>query len=185
MLKQSKELNDFLREYAKNPKGFVVLSGENGTGKTYAAKAVYGAVTPHRPPIFDKDIAIFVTEYDLFYRFCRDFSKAEQILDEMTHCKFLVLDDLGTHDTSPGFLFLLYAIVDRRWQERNIKGTLITTNLNQEKMRLKFGDAFMSRAALSGRCFRCTGYDRRLNDYYSHFEASPSLQNDLPKATHQ
>lgn len=164
-LNQKKDVVDFIEAFAKSPKGFLLLSGKNGTGKSYAAMAAYNAVTPYRLPAYDRDIAIFTTQTDLNLRWSEENAKHGEtmtLLKELARCKLLVLDDIGTRIPSEAFMDFLYAVADKRYSNRDIGGTIVTTNLNVTDMRERFGDAFVSRVA-SGKCFRFEGEDRRFN----------------------
>lgn len=171
---QKKEVREFLEFYSKNPLGFLVLSGKNGTGKTYAAMSVYNAVTPFRLPDRDDDLAIFITQASLKRKWVEEIAKKGDMgyfFDKYSKTKLLVLDDLGTTTPTDPFMDFLYEISDFRNVERDKKGTIITTNLSISEMREKFSDAFVSRVA-SGKCFRFEGEDRRFISHYSSLNGS-------------
>ena len=160
-LDQPKEVIDALQEFVKNPKGFIVLSGRNGTGKTYAAMAVYECLSPFKLPAYDHDYSYFITQANLNMIWSKEIKsqgEATNLLDTMQKTKLLVLDDLGTREPTPPFMDFLYSIVYHRWDKG--MATILTTNLTYEDMRLICGDAFTSRAT-SGKIFRIDGQDRR------------------------
>lgn len=162
-LDQKEDVKLALETFARNPQGFLMLSGTNGTGKTYAAMEVYKRVTPFVLPSYDHDIAIFITQAELnlwWIKTTKDDVDATHLLKSLTKCKLLVLDDLGTRTPSDAFMDFLYLIADKRWNARKVQGTIITTNLNSADLRAKFTDAFFSRVA-SGKNFRIEGKDRR------------------------
>ena len=164
-IQQDKEVVEFLKFYARNPVGFLLLSGKNGTGKSYAAMQVYNCVSGYKLPAYDHDRAIFINQANLNMKWSMEQYKWQQtvsLLTEMVNTKLLVLDDLGTRTPSDPFMDFLYALVDARYEERSSKGTIITTNLTAKDLREKFSDAFASRVA-SGQCFRLEGQDRRFN----------------------
>lgn len=161
-LDQSEEMRCHLNAFAASPRGFVLLSGKNGTGKSYASLEAYNAFSPYRLPDFDHDVAWFITQAELNLLFSEGNTK--YLLEELIKSTLLVLDDIGTRTPSEAFMDFLYALVDKRYTLRNKKGTIITTNLNATSMRQMFGDAFVSRVA-SGKCFRLEGKDRRFNDF--------------------
>lgn len=155
------EAREFVKEFCKDPTGFILLSGKNGTGKTFLARQAYNACTPHRLPYRDDDLAIFTNQAELNMKWIeeiKDKGDAVGMLRRYCNTRLLVLDDLGTRIPSEAFMDFLYAIADARYNEA--RGTIITTNLTAKALREKFGDAFASRVA-SGRCFRFEGSDRR------------------------
>lgn len=167
-LDQPQEIKTALREFAKCPTGFILLSGSNGTGKSTAALAVYNAVTPFKLPAYDHDIAMFINQAELnilWNEHISKFGETNSLLKILTKSKLLVLDDLGTRAPSDAFCDFLYAVADKRNKHRREVGTIITTNLNSNELRLKFTDAFFSRVA-SGICFRIEGKDRRFDRSY-------------------
>lgn len=159
---QPEDMKKKLYSFAKNPKGFVVLAGKNGTGKTFIAEAI------HRDfPCYDTDFNLFISQTQLnlkWQKFLNDYGETMYLLNQILQTKLLILDDIGTRVPSDAFMDFLYAIVDSRYRERDYRGTVITTNLNSADMRQKFGDAFVSRVA-SGLCFRFEGEDRRLIEF--------------------
>lgn len=175
-IQQDEEVINFLSDYAQSPRGFVLLSGKNGTGKSFAAMEVYNCVSGYKLPAFDHDKAIFINQANLNMKWSMEQYKWQQtvsLLTEMVNTKLLVLDDLGTRTPSDAFMDFLYALVDARYEERRKKGTIITTNLSSAEMREKFSDAFVSRVA-SGQCFRIEGQDRRFNGRKNALEALES-----------
>ncbi len=166
-LNQPKEVIEFLEKYIKNPEGYVLFSGRNGTGKSFCALQVYYKFTPFELPAFNDDRAIFTTQADLNIKWSQTMAKDGNIfnlLELLCKTPFLVLDDIGTRVPTEAFMDFLYAIADKRYTNRKKLGTLITTNLSSSVMRSQFGDAFVSRVA-SGKCFRFEGEDRRFNEF--------------------
>ncbi len=162
-----------IKQFALNPKGFMILTGKNGTHKTTIALKCYYRVTPYRLPSRDDDKAIFITQAELHARWKKDFSLEEELIDEMSHTKLFVLDDLGIRSPTDAFNEFLYAIVDRRWREREEKGTIITTNLNAREISERYGKPFFSRVA-SGIIITMEGEDERLKHHRNDLKA-PSV----------
>lgn len=163
---QSEEVIIDLADYALNPQGFVILQGMNGRGKSYAAMKIYEKNTPYQLPNFDRDLAWFVNQADLnlLYSEANEiYGHAMTILKQAQKTKLLILDDLGTRTPSEAFKDFLYAILDKRYNEKDKKGTIITTNLDSTKIRKDFSDAIFSRIA-SGRNYVVIGEDRRFCD---------------------
>lgn len=161
---QPQEIIDYVSKYAESPKGFLVLSGKNGTGKTYIAKAICRKLNKLG---YAHEI-IYTTQADLNMKWIKVFNEygdVSYLLEQYLEPALLVIDDLGTKKPSDAFMDFLYIIVDKRYTQKNKCGTVITTNLNSKDMRLQFGDAFVSRVA-SGKCFRFEGEDRRFDDKY-------------------
>ena len=160
---QSEQDKSELIEYAKHPKGFLLLTGSNGSGKSYAAEAIYNANTPYKLPCYDHDLAYFVNFSELNQIYLNKMFDSEGLRTDLKRTKLLVIDDLCANENgvSDAFSNFLYSIIDYRWQERDKLSTIVTTNLNSEQMGKKLGPAFRSRVA-SGIRKRWDHPDRRL-----------------------
>jgi DNA replication protein DnaC len=163
---QSEEDKKKLLEYSLNGKGFLILSGTNGSGKSYAAEAIYYQHTTYILPSYDNDEAIFVNADDLRIEWMANYEQPLAILLKYKNTKFLVLDDLAAGKSTPteSFQGLLYSIIDYRWRYRESKKTVITTNKNSNHFREIFGDALLSRIA-SGIIIRWDHKDRRHHEF--------------------
>lgn len=152
---QDKSVIDFFMSYVKNPQGFVILSGKNGTGKSYLSVAVYEDL--HR---FESSRR-FTTQTDLNQEWqdhVQKYSSSGFLIEKYSDYKLLIIDDLGTRIPTEAFMDFLYAIIDKRYTRK--LATIITTNRTSAEIREKFGDAIISRIA-SGRNFRFEHEDRR------------------------
>lgn len=153
-------------EFAKNPVGFFLLAGANGTGKSFVAQAIYDKHSRFKLPYYDMDEAFFINQADLNERWIAEKMEgnALELGSRLKQTKLLVLDDLGTKKPSDSFGDFLYSIIDYRWNQRDKLGTIITTNMNGQITRERFGDAILSRIA-SGIRLRFEGEDRRILDF--------------------
>lgn len=168
--KKTPEQMEKIMAFAKNPKGFLLLAGDNGIGKSFVAKAIYEAHSTFKLPYYDMDESFFINQSDLNERWLN--SKQEnctlELSDRLKKTKLLVLDDLGTRTPSEAFSDFLFAIIDYRWNHKEELGTIITTNMNGKITRERFGDPILSRI-VSGVNIRFTrelnGEDRRTVDF--------------------
>lgn len=166
-INQPEDIITALKEYAKNPNGFLLLAGKNGSGKSFAAECIYQTQTRFVLPKHDHDSAFFISQSELNIEWSNqnaDYGNTKSILTKCCSTKLFVLDDLGTRTPSDAFMDFLYAIIDKRWKLRDSHGTIITTNLNAELVGKLFGSAILSRIS-SGVCLRIDGEDRRKNKF--------------------
>jgi len=161
---QSEQDKKDIIEYARNPRGFILFTGTNGSGKSFAAEAIYNANTPYPLPYYDHDRAYLVNFSELNQMYLNKMFDSEGLRLELKKTKLLVIDDLCANqcNISDTFSNFLYSIVDYRWLEKQELGTVVTTNLNSEEMGKKMGPAFRSRVA-SGIIKRWDHEDRRQN----------------------
>jgi len=128
---QRADLKEALRRcqaYALEPKGWLVLAGVYGCGKTHLAAAIANARAALGQP------ALFVVVPDLLDHLRATFSPGSQArfdrrFEEVKTAPFLVLDDLGTESASPWAREKLYQIFNYRYI--TCLPTVITTS--QEK----------------------------------------------------
>ncbi|MHB0857524.1 MAG: ATP-binding protein [Anaerolineae bacterium] len=119
------------REFAQTPAGWLVLSGPYGCGKTHLAAAIANHRVQGGLP------ALFVVAPDLL-----DYLRAayapnspatyDQRFEEIRNIEFLVLDDLGTQNTTPWAAEKLYQLLNHRYNAA--LPTVITTNQLLEEM---------------------------------------------------
>jgi len=167
---QSQEILQALRDFRQKPQGFFLLSGTNGTGKTFAAEALLYSL-PFNSDLdanveFQAPMKKMISQAQLnieWQKSIAEWSSTAWLLNHFVYTKALVLDDIGTRTPTDAFMDFLYALIDARYTNRNTCATIITTNLNAADMRKRFGDAFLSRVG-SGKCYRLDGIDRRRNE---------------------
>jgi DNA replication protein DnaC len=163
---KSSELIIELKEFLKNPSGFILLTGMTGRGKSYVAMHIYYQFTPYELPMFDHDIAWFMNMSELpliLDKARKEYGDTVGLMEEMSGSNLLILDDLGTmRDPSPSFADFIYLLVEKRHQRRDTKTTVVTTNLTSSQIRERYGDAFLSRIA-SGKNYKLEGEDLRIS----------------------
>jgi len=154
------ETIEYLKKFASNPFGFIVLVGENGRGKTFAAEAVYQDFVCSS---WEKK---FITQSELntlWEEEKKKYGSHSDLVTRFSDYKLLILDDIGTRKPSESFMDFLYVLVDNRYRSK--RGTIVTTNKTALEIRELFGDAFLSRVA-SGKNIRVEGpIDRRMNTF--------------------
>ena len=164
--KKTPEQMQKIMAYANNPKGFLLLAGANGIGKSFVAQAIYERNSRFKLPYYDMDEAFFINQSDLNERWLYEKlqNTSFELSERLKKTKLLILDDLGTKTPSDAFSDFLYGIIDYRWNRKNDLVSIITTNMTGKITRERFGDAILSRIA-SGIQIRFEGEDRRIIDF--------------------
>ncbi len=108
---------DLCRDFADNPEGWLVLTGEYGCGKTHLAAAIANERVARGQP------ALFVVVPDLLDHLRATFSPTSQVrfdkrFDQVRTAPLLVLDDLGTQSASPWAQEKLYQLFNYRYNAR-------------------------------------------------------------------
>ncbi len=122
---------DLAREFAADPKGWLVLIGGYGCGKTHLAAAIANERIVHNHP------ALFVNVPDLLDHLRATFSPTstvsyDQRFEIIRNAPLLILDDLGTENATPWASEKLYQILNHRYNAQ--LPTVITTNHRLEEI---------------------------------------------------
>ncbi len=133
----------FLRD--KNKKGNAIISGGFGTGKThlcFSAVRAYGAD--------------YYAAYDLFrgIRLSKDETK---IIEHVSNCKLLIIDELGRTKMSVWEMNTLFEIVNNRYN--NMIHTIFATNFGKNEFMMPEWEAIIER--MSPVFFEFTGKSLR------------------------
>jgi DNA replication protein DnaC len=111
--KTLKQAQDAARAYAEDPHGWLVLTGEYGSGKTHLA----AAIANHRAQLGDPPLFVMVP--DLLDHLRATFSPNSQStfdrrFEEIRTSRLLILDDLGTQSMTPWVREKLYQLFNYR-----------------------------------------------------------------------
>jgi DNA replication protein DnaC len=105
------------KEYAAQPEGWLVLTGEYGCGKTHLSAAIANERMNKGRPV------LFVVVPDLLDHLRATFSPSSQVrfdrrFEEVRTTPLLVLDDLGTENASPWAQEKLFQLINHRYNAR-------------------------------------------------------------------
>lgn len=159
--KKSEEFMEKVHRFVGKPRGFLLIAGSNGNGKSFTARAIMDHF--YHPELHHQ----FWNMHNLNSKWNEAFSQygnTTYMINEILKAPLLVLDDVGTRTYSEAFMDSLYWIADQRYENRAKQATILTTNMNTQTMREKMGDAFLSRVS-SGICIRWDGPDRRGEEF--------------------
>ena len=127
------ELRDIVKIYAEEFDRMVeenqglLLYGETGTGKTFAAACVVNYLLDRKIPVL---MTSFVKLIDQFMRFNENDS--ESVIHKMNRAKLLVIDDLGAERGTDYALERVYDVIDSRYRAN--KPMILTSNLTLGQM---------------------------------------------------
>lgn len=118
-------------QYAENPKGWLVLMGDYGTGKTHLA----AAIANYRR--LQGDQALFVVVPDLLDHLRATFapssnSSYDRRFEQVRKAPLLILDDFGTQNMTPWVREKLYQLFNYRYNAQ--LPTVITTANEMEEI---------------------------------------------------
>jgi DNA replication protein DnaC len=119
-------------EYAQNPTGWLYLVGGYGCGKTHLAAAVANYAMAHQrmyplfcvvPDLLDHLRAAFAPDQGSTY---------DDRFQKIRGADLLILDDLGTENTTPWAREKLFQVINFRYNEQ--RATVITSNRNMDEL---------------------------------------------------
>jgi DNA replication protein DnaC len=113
------------QQFSEKPHGWLVFSGDYGTGKTHLAAAIGN----YRHSLGESPM--FVVVPDLLDHLRSTFSPTssvsyDSLFDQVKNCRLLILDDLGTQSATPWAREKLYQIFNYRYNAE--LPTVITTS---------------------------------------------------------
>ncbi len=143
-------------EFSKIRKGFLILLGNVGTGKSHLAVGVMR--------FFEN--AYFVKQNELLRQLRTSYRDhdVDNPVDHCQQCGLLVLDDMGLSGGGRDELPMLHAILDHRHGMQ--KPTIITSNLTYEALSGYLGDRLADRLRES--CFRIINFAGETHRRISH-----------------
>ena len=152
-IKNIKQYNEIL-DFTNNNEGGLFIHGTVGTGKTHVAAAIcrnlehYVGTTAPKLMLKLKD------------SFNNEHVNETEIIKNYGSYPMLVLDDLGVEKSSEYVIQSLYLIIDQRY--RDMRSTVITSNLSLTELAQKLDDRIASRIAGMCKIIKLEGKDRRL-----------------------
>lgn len=155
-IEQPLDVTKKIIEFCHTYRGFFLMAGLSGRGKTYCSVACLAKY------LEKKDSAKFANVAELYVKWLalKHESKSDLgLLEKYTECEFLILDDLGTRTPTDAFLDFLYLLINKRYGKSHL-GTIVSTNLGYEELAEKMGDAIVSRIS-SGMIVKFTGENKR------------------------
>lgn len=152
--------------YAADPKGWLILCGPYGCGKTHLAYAIIGAACRARRAVYACTVPDLL---DMLRQGIDSPDKRDSLAERMTAVRsasLLLLDDLGAENPTPWAAEKLYQIVDHRYRLR--LPLVVTTNVNVYEPKGRIEPRVLSRlldgANLAGgasRVYLMTAHDYR------------------------
>jgi DNA replication protein DnaC len=119
------------QQYAEKPKGWLVITGTYGCGKTHLAAAIgnFRAAEGDEP--------IFIVVPDLLDHLRSTFNPAsaisyDHLFEQIRTCKLLILDDLGTQTSTPWAKEKLFQLLNYRYEAKAL--TVITTSAKPDEI---------------------------------------------------
>jgi DNA replication protein DnaC len=128
-------------EFAEQPRGWLILQGAFGCGKTHLAYAIASKALADGRAVFASTVPDMLDV--LRQGYSDDNLTFEKRFDDMRNAELLVLDDLGTEAAKPWPTEKLYQIINWRYARR--LPMVVTTNVDLERRSRELDDRIRSR----------------------------------------
>ena len=175
------------REFAERPEGWLILLGDYGCGKTHLAAAIANYCLERGHP------SLFVIVPDLLDHLRATYSPGSSVsyderFETVLMSPLLILDDLGTQQTTPWAQEKLYQLFNQRYNAR--LPTVVTSNRLLEeidpRLRSRMSDPELCQVyRMVTRDFRGSGHSDQLSSLYLYanktfetFKPRPELPRD-------
>jgi DNA replication protein DnaC len=147
-------------EYAKRPQGWLVLFGNYGAGKTHLAAAIANVALRRQTRV------LFTIVPDLLDHLRSTFGPSSEVeyddrFEMIREVPLLILDDLGTENTTPWAREKLFQIINYRYNDA--LPTVITSNRKPEDIDPRIFSRMSDRALCEEHIMMDAGDYRRLS----------------------
>jgi len=167
------KLSDFSTAVQQYKGKGVFIWGGVGSGKTHLAVALmreqlsqvmYEVSEGIQPRLIKNTVPIFITIPDLYFEIKQAYrggaETEAEIINKYTEVDFLLMDDYGVEKVTEWSGQIQNIIIDRRYRE--LKKTVITSNLSLDQISHNLDDRVASRIAGMCEVIELTGKDRRI-----------------------
>lgn len=128
--------------------GSLVLVGGPGTGKTHLACAIANVIMPdHLATVAFGSVSDIMREIRSTYGNKTDRTEIQALAD-LVKPDLLIIDEVGASSGSEHEVQMLFDIIDKRY--RNLRPTIVISNLNEEKLEQFLGHRVMDRFRETG-----------------------------------
>lgn len=156
MVKIFKKCKDFCENYDDENKS-LLFYGDAGLGKTFLSSSIAKEIMDKgKTVLYVRATKLFATYED--YRFGRNTDR--NIIDNIYDCDLLIIDDLGTEQTSAGNVSFLFEVINDRITKG--KKMIINTNFSLSEITKTYSERLTSRMYEFFNMYKFYGEDIRL-----------------------
>ena len=143
------------KEFAKDPKGWLVLVGPYGCGKTHLAAAIANYCMNHGHPVVFKEVPDLLDHLRATYR-PENPVTYDELFEGVRNSPLLILDDLGTENATAWAQEKVYQIFNYRYAKK--LPTVITMSKEVEEADPRLASRMLDLSLCTISAIRAPGY---------------------------
>lgn len=150
---------NFLKNYADNftmNSKNIFMFGKTGLGKTHLSLAVANKVLEQGYSVIYDSIINILREMEKEHF---QYNYHSEMVDRIMQTDLLIIDDLGTENTTTFYISTIYNIINTRINKK--LPTIISSNLDFDRLKLRYDERIVSRIATLYESIKFCGTDMR------------------------
>ena len=140
--KIKKIANNFINKFDEADTKNLLFLGTAGTGKTFLSSCIANEILSKGHTVLYQTAPVLLDSI-FKYKFKND-SKLNSLYDDLFNVDLLIIDDLGTENTSSAKFSELFSIINSRMLNPKVK-TIISSNLSWNQISKNYDDRITSR----------------------------------------
>ncbi len=154
-----KRIFNFLKNYAENftmNSKNIFMFGKTGLGKTHLSLAVANKVLEQGYSVIYDSIINILREMEKEHF---QYNYHSEMVDHIMQTDLLIIDDLGTENTTTFYISTIYNIINTRINKK--LPTIISSNLDFDRLKFRYDERIVSRIATLYENIKFFGTDMR------------------------
>ena len=152
---------DFVDNFEKDDTQNLLFIGSTGTGKTFLSSCIANEIIKKGYTVLYQTTPILLDSI-FEYKYNDDNKISRELYNNIYNANLLIIDDLGTENSTPAKFAELFAIINERLKNPKTK-TVISSNFDLDKLSKFYDSRLVSRFIGNYKICKFFGEDLRLN----------------------
>lgn len=152
---------DFVDNFEKDDTQNLLFIGSTGTGKTFLSSCIANEIIKKGYTVLYQTTPILLDSI-FEYKYNDDNKISKELYNNIYNANLLIIDDLGTENSTPAKFAELFAIINERLKNPKTK-TVISSNFDLDKLSKFYDSRLVSRFIGNYKICKFFGEDLRLN----------------------
>ena len=151
---------DFVENFDKDDTQNLLFIGSTGTGKTFLSSCIANEIIKKGYTVLYQTTPILLDSI-FEYKYSDDNKNSKELYNSIYNANLLIIDDLGTENSTPAKFAELFAIINERLKNPKTK-TVISSNFDLDKLSKFYDSRLISRFIGNYKICKFFGEDLRL-----------------------